>query len=244
MLRLIPLQLALSAYLTLLPISGTTQTKNPAMRQVVTYGTGEIVLPPDRAIIQIAVTSDDSTAAKAAAQNADRFNRVVSALEALGFKRDSLVRISYTVGPNYDWQNASQIKGYRARSVIRLTLGDLNRLAPMIDAALAAGATDIPGIAFESDSADAVRSKALERAVRQARADAVALAASTGTHLGDLLELSTGQDYGYGIRGFQTLQQAFDPADYSGVGTEFASREVVVQVRVAARWRLLPARGR
>ncbi len=197
------------------------------------------MLPPDRAVIHIAVTSDDSTAGMAASENAARFGAVVKALEALGFQPDSLVRIAYTVGPNYDWQNARQIKGYRARSVIRVSLRRLNQLAATIDVALAGGATDIPNIAFESDSADAARLRALDRAEARARADAVALAASAGAKLGNLIELSTGQDYGSTFRGFQTLQEAFDPVDFSGAGSQFASRDVVVQVRVAARWRLL-----
>jgi len=210
---------------------------------VVTYGTGQILLPPDRAIIHIAVTTDDSTAATAAAANATRFTAVIDALSALGFQRHSLVRLSYAVGPNYDWQNARQIKGYRARSVIRLTLRNLLQLAPTIDVALASGATDIPGIAFESDSADAARLRALDRALARARADAAALAASAGVQLGDLVELSTGRDYGAPPAGFQSLREEFDPV-YSASDVAFAARDVIVQVSVVARWRLLPRKGR
>ena len=229
--------LALLACLADLPAVGTAQAPIP---QLVTYGHGEIALPPDRAIVQVAVTIDDSTAARAASGNAARFNAVINALAALGFEKDSLVRISYSVGPNYDWQNAHQIKGYRARSVIRLSLRNLSQLGPTIDGALASGATDIPGITFESDTVDAARLRALQRALGQARADAVALATSAGVELGDLLVLSTGYDYESPMRGFALAQERFDPVDFSGSGVEFASRDVVVRVSVTARWRILP----
>ena len=67
MFQRVPPQLALLSCIVVLPVPAPAQTEPPAGPQVVTYGTGQILLPPDRAIIRIAVTTDDSTAATAAA---------------------------------------------------------------------------------------------------------------------------------------------------------------------------------
>lgn len=200
--------------------------------EVRTSGTGDVALSPDRAIVRIGVETEDSAAAIAAQRNKAQFSRVLDTLRALGFPTDSLQRLSYTVQPNYDWERGRRITGYRARAVIRLTLRDLDQLATVIDGVLAAGATDIPFVDFESDTADSARVDALAEALRRAQADAEALSAARGARLGRLLEVSTSRrdwdNYVFAEAAAYSMQSPMD----------LAPREVHIRVTVYTRWQL------
>jgi len=215
-------------------LGAQTTVNAPTGPEVRTSGMGDVALSPDRAVLRIGVETEDSTAALAAERNRTQFSRVLDVLQSLGIPSDSLQRLSYTVRPNYDWERGRRTTGYSARVVIRLTLRDLDRLAPVIDGVLAAGATDIPNVAFESNAADEARLEALAEALSRARSDAEALAAAHGGQLGRLLEVSTSaRGYDYALE--------FDAGYAAAVGPmELAPREVHIRVNVYARWELLP----
>ena len=199
--------------------------------EVLTTATGRVTLPPDRAIVRFGVTVDDNTAALAAARNSVVLQSLVDTLAGLGFPAESLIRMAYTVQPQLDRQAGRRIVGYRSRSVIRLSIENLDRLGVIVDAALTAGATDIPDVRFESDEAPAARDSALAQAVRQARSEAETLAMAAGTTLGQLLSISTGASYRAQGGWFTSVQSGSGPFDLN-------NRDVVVQVRVETRWAL------
>ncbi len=202
--------------------------------EVFTTATGRVTLPPDRAIVHFGVTIDDNTAALAAARNSLALQSVLDTLSALGFPAESLIRMAYTVQPQVDRQAGRRIVGYQSRAVIRLAIQNLDRLGVIVDAALSAGATDVPNIRFESDQAPTARDSALAQAVRQARSKAEILAAAAGASLDRLLSISTGGGTYSNIAGGQ------GPYDFRSYSPSFDlnNRDVVVQVSVQIRWAL------
>ena len=200
--------------------------------EVLTTATGRVTLPPDRAIVQFGITVDDNTAALAAARNSVVLQSLVDTLAGLGFPAESLIRMAYTVQPQLDYQAGHRIVGYRSRSVIRLTIENLDRLGVIVDAALTAGAPDIHNVRLESEQAPPARDSALAQAVRQARSEAETLAMAAGTTLGQLLSISTGGRY-TGVQGGVFSQSA----SYGPV-FDLNNRDVVVQVAVETRWAL------
>ncbi|MEE8135052.1 MAG: SIMPL domain-containing protein [Gemmatimonadales bacterium] len=224
----------LLAWVIFAPTTSTAQTQPAdAPPEVLTTATGRVTLPPDRAILHFGVTIDDNTAALAAARNSLALQSVLDTLSALGFPAESLIRMTYTVQPQVDRQAGRKIVGYQSRAVIRLAIENLDRLGVIVDAALSAGATDVPNIRFESDQAPVARDSALAQAVRQARSEAETLATAAGTTLGRLLSISTGASY---ARAQQRL--AFSgSASYAPV-FDLNNRAVVIQVAVETRWTL------
>ena len=98
---------------------------------------------------------------------------------------------------------------------------------------LGAGGTEIRGIAFQSDSADAGRSRALTDALAGARRDADTFARASGLRLGRLIEVSTIVPPSGG--GFQ-LQGGVAAAGYAMIAPE----DVRITVTVYTRWELTP----
>jgi uncharacterized protein len=75
------------------------QSVMPSTPQIVTVGTGEARVTPDRATILIGLRSRAGTAAQAGADNARRQRAVLDTLRALGLQSDQLSTMNYAVSP-------------------------------------------------------------------------------------------------------------------------------------------------
>lgn len=168
---------------------------SPAPAQIVTTGTGETRVSPDRATIFVGVQSRATTAAAAAADNAKRQRAILDTLRVLGLGSDQLSTMNYNVAPEIQYNPNNQpprVTGYTVTNTVRADVRKLDDVARLIDAALAKGANEISGLQFYSSKADSARRVAMALAVANARADAETLARAAGGTLGALLELSTG----------------------------------------------------
>jgi len=215
---------------------GQVTAPKPEPAAVVTTGTGVVTLSPQRAVVRIGVSSHAASAAEASAHNASLLRAVLDTLRA-GFPRESLQTLTFGVGPNYDYANGRKLIDYAASSAIRVSLNDLNRVGRVIDMALGAGATEVAGIDFDSDSTDVARHRALAQAFVKAHEDAKAVALAARGSLGRLLELTT-QDQDYS--GYSMAYAASGPMLESQVPV--LPRDVTVRVSVHARWAFVPSR--
>jgi uncharacterized protein len=166
----------------------------PVPAQIVTTGTGEARIAPDRATIFVGVQSRGPTAAAASADNARRQRAIIDTLRSLGLGSDQLSTMNYNVSPEIQYSQNNQppkVTGYSVTNTVRADVRRIEDVARMIDASLAKGANEISGLQFFSSKSDSVRRSALSVAVANARADAEALARAAGGTLGPLLELST-----------------------------------------------------
>lgn len=158
-------------------------------------GTGEARAKPDQAIADFGVETSAPTAQAAAAENAERMERVITALVRAGVPRDRIETRDYNVFPDYDPRpmesGEPRVRGYRVMNTVSATMDDIERVGPVIDAALAAGANRVHGVRFGLRDPQAFRQRAIDDAVRRARADAEALAAALGLGLGMVREAYT-----------------------------------------------------
>ena len=216
--------------------AGQFQRPDAKGPDLTTTGSGEVTLSPQRATVRVGVSTHAASAAEASTQNATVLRNVLDTLVRAGFRLDSLQTVVFGVGPNYDNANGRKLIDYVARAAIRVSLSDLSRIGRVIDMALAAGATEIGGIEFQSDSTDIARHRALAQAFGKAHDDARAVAAAAGGRLGRLLEVTTrDEDYGGFAMDFEASAPAF-------MQTAILPRDVTVRVSVQARWEFLAAR--
>lgn len=170
----------------------------PMMREqsIRVTGTGEARAQPDQAIADFGVETQAATAQAAAAENAQRMEQVIVALVRAGVPRDRIETRDYNVFPDYDPQprpdaTEPRVRGYRVMNTVMVTLDDITRVGAVIDAALAAGANRVNGVRFGLRDPQAFRQRAIDDAVRRARADAEALASALGLSLGQVREAYT-----------------------------------------------------
>jgi len=161
---------------------------------LVTSGQGEAKVTPDRVSVLVNVQTRASTAAAAAATNAQRTKAVLDALGGLGLPKDQLSTEGYSAYPEMSYDRAGgtpRVTGYVVTNSVRAESKRVEQAGAIIDAALGAGANLINSLSFYASSIDEPRRQAIALAVASARADAEAMAQAAGGRLGALQELST-----------------------------------------------------
>ena len=212
-------------------LSAQAAPTSAALPQIVTTGTGEARITPDRAMVMIGVQSKAATASQAAAENARRQRAVLDTLRAIGIAAELLSTSGYSVTPDmqYPPNQAPRVTGYTVTNTVNVDVRRIDDVGKVIDAALGRGANEISSLRFFSSKADSVRRAAMAAAVADARADAEVLARSAGGSLGSLLELSTGSP----VRPMNAVPMA---AMAARVATPIEPGEETISVSVTARW--------
>ncbi len=215
------------------------QTPVEPIPQINVTGRGEVKISPDRATIQISVQTRGSTAAAAAAENANKQQAVLSALRVLGLGNDQLSTINYNVYPEQRYEQGKEpvIVGYTVTNTILAEVRKLTQVGPVIDAALSHGANMITSLQFYASNTEAARRTAIATAIEKARADAEAAARAARGTLGTLLEINIGPYSPPPPRPMMMMmKQAGGRAE---ADTPINAGEETLAVEVSTRWRFI-----
>lgn len=207
---------------------------------LVVGASAEIRVAPDRAELAVAVESRARTAAQASSDNARVQSAVLEAIRRQGIAGPQLQTRSMQVSPEYQYPREGgrpTVTGYVARNEVVVTLSDLAKVGPVIDAALGQGATSISGPRFMLSNPDSARREALDAAVRKAMADAQVMARAAGVRVGRVLEMSTHS----GTENFEAARPAvMMRASADAVATPIESGTITVQASVQMRVAIFP----
>jgi uncharacterized protein YggE len=207
--------------------------------EITASGRGETKISPTSASIAVGVTTRAPTAAQAGADNAVRLETTLRALRALGLSTGELTTMGYSVSQDYQMtREARTPAGFIARNTIRAEVRKLEEIGKVIDAALAAGASEIAGIQYLAANSQEARRTALADAVAQARADAEAIARAAGGRLGRLVALSSSDGPSRGV--------AYSDYEFASMAppTRIAPRDLTVVAMIVGRWEFLSGPGR
>lgn len=200
---------------------------------------GEIKVSPDRATVHIAVETKAENAAAAASENARIQQRVIAAIRAVGVPNDQISTIQYNVFPDYRYERDREprLVGYRVTNTVVVELRQLDRVGPVLDAALGAGANMITSLHFYASNTETARREAIARAIQTARGDAEAMARAAGGTLGPLMEAHVGAYYAPPPPPPMARMEAQAAAP---MDTPINPGQQTVAVDVQTRWRYLP----
>lgn len=162
---------------------------------------GEVRARPDMATVGTGVETRAQTARDAMAQNAAQMEKLVAALLKAGIERKHIQTSSISLSPQYDYSNSGQpprFIGYQASNQLSVVAHDLARLGSLIDAMVAAGATNINGPSFGVVDDGALLRQAREKALDEAKARAQFYAARAGYRTVRLVSISE-QGGGYPV---------------------------------------------
>jgi uncharacterized protein YggE len=171
--------------------AGQERAKVPVVRAT---AEGMASARPDRAVVEIGVTTQASTALAAGAQNAKQLTEVMAELKRTLPAGTQIQTAGYSLSPNYAGgpNRAPQITGYTASNVVRVTIDDMDSVSKAIDAATRTGANNINSLQFTVKDEQAVRAEALKQATLRARANAEAMAAALGARIARVIEVEEG----------------------------------------------------
>lgn len=160
-------------------------------------GQGTVSQTPDRASLNVSIVSNSDQAQAATSQNNATYSAVAGRLGGLGIaERDihtSSFNISFVPKPEATSQYKPPRTGYIVTRQLAVTIDNLALVGRAIDAAVAAGATQIDGVAYGLRDTESAYAKALAAAVRDAAVQAAALAEAAHLRLGTIQSMTTGR---------------------------------------------------
>lgn len=162
-------------------------TPAPSSRGVTATGTASVSSVPNQASFSFGVSTNATTARQATSENAQKARQVIAALLGAGLARADVQTQDVTVGPS--WNDEGHPDGFVAHSSVAAKVRDIARAGAVIDAAVAAGATETSGPFFDRSDRDELYRSALRRAFADARSKAKTLAGEAGVSLGRVLSI-------------------------------------------------------
>jgi len=198
---------------------------------------GETRIAPDMATINLGVVGEAPTAAAALSANSAKMNRVMVALRKGGIADKDIQTSGLNLNPQYVYvQNEpAKLSGYQASSQVTITVRDLARLGPAVDATVGAGADQVNGVSFGLADPSTAEDAARLEAVKALTAKADLYAKAAGHKVLRLVSLSEGGGYTPAPPPMPVMAMArMEKAD----ATSVAPGELRVRVDVSAVYEL------
>src|SRR5690554_4547396 len=148
---------------------------------------------PNIVTVSAGVTTEASTAVEAMRTNAQAMSRVVERIKQLGVPERDIQTTGINLGAQYDYDQSARrqvFRGYQASNRVSVKLRDIQRTDEVLDALVAAGATDLNGPDWSIDDDTSARAQARRQAMETARAQALEYARAAGYSDIRLLEVS------------------------------------------------------
>lgn len=168
----------------------------PAAEQgkITVTGHAETTVAPDIAFVTTGVISTGADVESARGENDRTMRRIIDALVALGIDRSKIVTSQFNLQPIYknDARDGGPgaIAGYRLQNSVTVTVEDLGKIGPAIDAAFQAGANQFQGLRFAVKDDGRLHDELLRQAVQDGRHKAAVMADALGVALGQPLAVN------------------------------------------------------
>ncbi len=201
---------------------------------IVTSGYGEVMAAPDLVDIRLEVASVDDLPLVAVEATAEKYKSVQAALEKLGIKRGDIITTTFRVNAKQDrnYKTGEIVTlGQEATHAIKVTIKDFAKIGPIVDAAMAAGATRLSGLDFRTTAAESLNDAALESAVKRALKTATLMATAAGGQLGALVEMNS-----EGYISSEVTDSMSMAAGVPAVPIVIVPDKLVVRKRVSVKW--------
>lgn len=161
------------------------------VRSISVNGTGRVKAEPDVADINLGVTKQGEDAQTALGETADVMDAVIKALLEAGIAEADIQTTNLSLYPIYDYdENPPEIEGWEASNQVNVTVRDIESVGGVVDAATAAGATNVNGITFRVENPTEAEATARSAAVADAKAKADQLAADAGVNIIGIISIS------------------------------------------------------
>ncbi|MGN6155983.1 MAG: SIMPL domain-containing protein [Sphingomicrobium sp.] len=159
--------------------------------------TGEVTRVPDLAVITAGVVSRASTATAALQDNAQRMDRVITALKSAGLADRDVQTSSINLNPEYKYveNQAPQLVGYTASNQVTVKFRDIRNSGKILDALVREGANQINGPNMTVEHPEAALDEARANAIAAGRARAALYARSLGLRVVRVVSVSEGGSY-------------------------------------------------
>jgi hypothetical protein len=170
-------------------------------RTVTVNGIGKVTGQNNIAVTTIGYSNTDKEVAKAQMDNKEVMDKVMADLQKIGIE-DKDLQTNYMIHPDYDYlpEKGQVLKGYKVSHSVTIKIRDLQKINEVFDLAGKYGATEVGGLNFTIDDPTNLKDEARNKAMEDAKLNAVQLAQSLGVRLGEVVsynEYDSSNDYYY-----------------------------------------------
>ncbi len=208
-------------------------------------GSASVERPPDLAVVRVGI----ETQAEEASEAQRAANRVAAAIldsiGELGVPEDAIQTSRLQLFPVYETPQPGparggerRVTGYRATNAVSVSLEDLEKIGPVVDAAIDSGANRIDSVDLRLEDDAEARREALAGAVLDARDKAETIARALGHQLGSVVEVVEG---GVSAPPVYLREAAIGRMAADSGATPVATGRLTVSASVTVRYRLGPA---
>lgn len=203
---------------------------------------GDARVTPDEATVRLGVFTQAPTAREAQDQVSRTASAILEAVRRLGIPAERIQTSDLNLGPVYgqgrpgNEPEEPKIIGYQASNVVSIQVEQLDKVGPVIDAGLGAGANRLDGVMFGLRNDRQARAEALTQAVEAARSKAEALARALKVRLVRILEVAEG---GISVSPPPFLKGRMAAME-SMADTPVSPGQVGVAATVTIRWEIAP----
>ena len=160
---------------TTLPV--TTASGAPSTG-ITVQGVGKITLTPDLATISVGIQSQAASAKAAQSAASAAMTRIIAAVKKAGVADADMTSQWVSLQPQYAYASGGtippRVTGYQANQALSVKVRHIETTGAVIDAAVAAGATEIGGISFSVSDPTAATAQARTAAIADAKTRAAA----------------------------------------------------------------------
>lgn len=148
---------------------------------------------PDVADISAGVTTQAQTAVEAMRNNSTQMRAVIDRIKAQGIAERDIQTTGVNLSTQYDYDQEARRQvfiGYTASNRVSVKLRDIAKVGEVLDALVAAGATDLGGPNWSVNDPKPAQAQARANAVKTAQAQALEYARMAGYAKVKLLEIN------------------------------------------------------
>jgi|GEM_PF-3065160 len=179
-----------------------------ANRVIRVSGTAIIYAKPDYATIQLGVAKLSPHVMDAKRACDLSMAQVQAAVRKSGVSQDDIQTVNFQIFPVQPEGKPYAPRQWKVAHYISVKVTKVANVAPILDAAVAAGATDVSQVDYSIEKVVDLRAKAREQAVKVAHDKAEELAKLNGVQLGQPMTISDNSYEGYGAQ--TTSNVSFD----------------------------------
>lgn len=162
---------------------GAAEDKLPA-RFVRVTGISEVMVVPDRAVIEVGVEKQDPRASVAKHAEDAAARQILAALRGNGVDDKDIQTTFLSLRPSYTIRKGVRTDFFLAAQTMTVTVRDIAKLDTLLEALVKAGGNRIGSIGYETSDLRKYRDQARDLAVKAAREKAGALAKALGQDIG------------------------------------------------------------
>ncbi len=203
-------------------------TDNKSQRTISVSGTGSVRVKPDIATAILGTSKSSAKLPEAKNASDASIAQIKAALKKAGIAEEDIQSVQYQIyRVSANPQAGVREAAWKVVHMLQIRTKKPDSIANIIDAAVAAGATDVQNISFSVDSLAKHRTKSRELAVEAAKEKALHLASLLKVNVGEVISVSESGD-GYFPMAQMTANMRYDGGEGFSGGSGISGGQIEV----------------